>query len=579
MSDLDPRVAVIVTGSAALGTTVVGSVATSGGWTRYWMLFDVPDATADGVPVPVTVRVGIRHTMADPLAVPGQQVDLAALMLDDVTDDSIVATGYYRYGLSDQATAEGYLQGDARVVMGGLGVFSATPWGFLGLSGALSHSDSGPGFAVDFNYDLVNFRGPFAFYGGGQETFRFSAEYRSEDFRAPGEFLATAGGILLPQYNYWLRLSAQYSTPLWDQVSMTLGGRYQFADDDRLALSPFTLKGDRYGVDLTLTTPLTEVATASVTLGYSNESYLFEDTSRNDQADFRVVGRIYVRPFENARLAASYDSLNKETYVSGHYGTGRGIDRWETSVDVQHNGNQERANAAATVAHYGNRAEVRVGHATGFDGVTFDGFGGTPTDQRTSLRLGTALVFADGAFGIGQPVRGNGFAIVEAHQSIAGKTVTVGAGEDVRARSDWLGSAVVSDVPAYTNATIAVDVADLPVGYSLGAGGFDTYAPHKGGYRLRVGSDYSVSAYGTLLKANGEPVGLLTGTATPVDDPARQVAIFTNAAGRFGAEGLAPGRWTITMATEDTPTVFELTVPEGTDGLFRAGEIRPARKG
>ncbi len=193
--------------------------------------------------------------------------------------------------------------------------------------------------------------------------------------------------------------------------------------------------------------------------------------------------------------------------------------------------------------------------------------------------LGAGRDFADGAFGIGQPVRGNGFAIVEAHQSIAGKTVTVGAGEDVRARSDWLGSAVVSDVPAYTNSTLAVDVADLPVGYSLGAGGFDTHAPHKAGYRLRVGSDYSVSAYGTLLKANGEPVGLLTGTASPVDDPARQVAIFTNAAGRFGAEGLAPGRWTITMATEDTPTVFELTVPEGTDGLFRAGELRPARKG
>ncbi len=494
-------------------------------------------------------------------------------------DDEYFGSGFIRYGLTDQVTGEAHVQGDNHVVMGGLGIFSATPWGFVGLSGVLSNSDNGFGYAIDFNYDLVNFHGPFAFYGDGRESFRFSAEYRSEDFRTPGEFLATAGGVLTPQYNYWLRLSSQYSTPLWDQVTATLAGRYQFADDDKQSLSSYTLKGDRYGVDVTLTSPLSELTTASVTLGYSNESYLFDDTSKNDQADLRIVGRIYVRPFENARLAASYDSLNKETYVSGYYGTGRGIDRWETSVDVQHSGNDERATAAGSVTHYGNRGELRVGHSTGFDGLTWDGFNAQPTDQRTSIRAGTALVFADGAFGIGQPVRGNGFAIIEPHASIADKTITVGTGEDVRARSDWLGPAVVSDVPAYTNSTIAVDVADLPVGYSLGAGGFDTYAPHKAGYRLKVGSAYSVSAYGTLLRANGEPVGLLTGTATLAADPTKQVAIFTNAAGKFGAEGLAPGHWTITMATEGAPTVFELTVPEGTDGLFRAGELRPARKG
>lgn len=494
-------------------------------------------------------------------------------------DDDYFASAFIRYGITNEVTGEAHAQADESVRMAGLGLFTATPWGFMGLQGAASDSPSGFGYAVDFNYDLVNFRGPFAFYGDGRESFRFNAEYRSEDFRAPGEFLATASGILLPQYNYWLRLSAQYSTPLWDQVSATLSGRYQFADDDRESISSYTLKGDRYGVDLTVTSPLTQIATASVTLGYSNESYLLSDTSRNDQADFRIVGRLYVRPTEATRIAASYDSLNKETYVSGYHGSGRGIDRWDTTVDVQHNGNDKRATAAGSVAHYGNRAEVRVGHSTGFNGVAWDGFDASPTDQRSSLRVGTALVFADGAFGVGQPVRGNGFAIVEPHTSIAGKAIAVGTGEDVRARSDWLGPAVVSDIPAYTSNMIPVDVADLPVGYSLGAGGFDTYAPYRAGYRLRVGSEYSVSAYGTLIKANGDPVALLTGVAHPASDPSKQVVIFTNGAGKFGAEGLAPGRWIINMATDGAPTVFELTVPDGTDGLFRAGELRPAGKG
>lgn len=494
-------------------------------------------------------------------------------------NDKVFGSGFVRYGLTDGLTGEAQAQGDQDVVMGGVGVFSATPWGFLGLQGALSGSKSGLGWATDINYDLVNFRGPMAFYSDGHETLRLGAEYRSHDFRTPGEFTATASGVLFPQYNYWLRLSAQYSTPLWQQVTAAIGGRYQFSDDTRDLLSPYTLKGDRYGADLTLTSPLTELATASLTFGYSNESYLKTDTSQQDQADFRVIARLFVRPFENARVAASYDTLNKEAYVSGYYGTGRGIDRWETTVDVQKNGLDDRATAGGSVSYYGNRAEVRVAHTAGFEGVAWDHFNSTPTDQRTSVRVGTALVFADGAFGVSQPIRGNGFAIVQPHESIADKTVSVGTGEDVRAKSDWLGPAVVADVPAYTNTTIPVDVADLPIGYSLGTGAFDTYAPNKAGYKFQVGSSYSVSAYGTLLRANGEPIGLLTGVAQPADNPGKQVAIFTNAAGKFGAEGLAPGKWTITMATEDGPTVFEITVPDGTNGLYKAGELRPARKG
>ena len=199
-----------------------------------------------------------------------------------------------------------------------------------------------------------------------------------------------------------------------------------------------------------------------------------------------------------------------------------------------------------------------------------------PTDQRTSVRVGTALAFADGKFGIGQPIRGNGFAIVYPHESIGDKTVTVGTGDDVRARTDWLGAAVVPDVPAYSSSTIPVDVADLPVGYSLGAGAFDTFAPYRAGYKLEVGSAYSVSAYGTLLNAAGEPIALLTGIAYPDGNKEKQVAIFTNGAGKFGAEGLAPGKWVIEMATEGAPTLFAIEIPGGTDGLFKAGELRPA---
>jgi outer membrane usher protein len=359
---------------------------------------------------------------------------------------------------------------------------------------------------------------------------------------------------------------------------MSLGGRYQIDEGGSGLGTPAAnlYGGDRYGIDLTFTAPLTEQATGSLTFGYSNESYTATDTTGEGEAAFQVLGRVFYRPDEDTHISATYDSLSTQASVSGSRSFGEGsLDRWDTSVDADQNSDESQASLSGAVSYLGNRGEVYVGHHAGFDGVDVASPDLEPTDQRTSVRVGTALAFADGKLGIGQPIRGNGFAVVYPHESIGNKTVTVGAGGDVRARTDWLGPAVVPDVPAYSASSIPVDVADLPVGYSLGAGAFDTFAPYRAGYRLEVGSAYSVSAYGTLLNASGEPIALLTGVAYPDGSKEKQVAIFTNGAGKFGAEGLAPGKWIIEMATDGAPTMFAIEIPGGTDGLYKAGELRP----
>jgi outer membrane usher protein len=68
----------------------------------------------------------------------------------------------------------------------------------------------------------------------------------------------------------------------------------------------------------------------------------------------------------------------------------------------------------------------------------------------------------------------------------------------------------------------------------------------------------------------------MTGSASAVDRPGKRVSIFTNASGKFGAEGLAPGRWIIEMATDGSPLKFALDVPKGVDGLYKAGTLRPS---
>jgi outer membrane usher protein len=195
------------------------------------------------------------------------------------------------------------------------------------------------------------------------------------------------------------------------------------------------------------------------------------------------------------------------------------------------------------------------------------------------VRLGSSIAFADGHVGVGQPIRGGAFALVYPHESIADKEIAVGHGTGVRARANAFGPAVVPDLPAYIGSNLPVDVGDLPVGYSLGTGSFDLVPPYRGGFALEVGSAHSVSAFGTLMLGDFTPVALASGVAFPVDDPSQQVMVFTNRAGRFGAEGLAPGRWIIEVKLENETLRYELDVPEKTEGLLRAGILLPASGG
>ena len=85
-----------------------------------------------------------------------------------------------------------------------------------------------------------------------------------------------------------------------------------------------------------------------------------------------------------------------------------------------------------------------------------------------------------------------------------------------------------------------------------------------------------VSVVGRLLGANGEPITLVAGTAVEEAHPEREpVPLFTNAAGRFGATGLAPGHWRITLSDADR-TRFDLVIPDGANRTIAAGDLVPA---
>ncbi len=484
-----------------------------------------------------------------------------------------MASLYGRYGLSDFVTGEANAQADSRVAMATIGAKTSTPWGALGVYGGGSTGDLGQGLAGGFNWDVLGYTGMVA---ERAENFSLAAEYRGKGFRRPGDLYTTASGILFPEFNYWLYVSANYSTKLDDNIGLALSARYQFADDKQPTFSPFTIKGDRYGADVTLSRALGTNVLGSLLVGYSNESYLrlSPDIAETAKPDLRVGVRLSFRPEDATSVTTGYDSLNRQSTVSAYRAEGNGIGRWDTSLNVQNLGYADTTNASGSLGYYGNRGEVTLSHFTDATGTLFDPKRGADVTQRTSLRVGASVAFADGVVAVGPPIRGGAFAIVHPHDSIASKDVIVGDTDTVRAKADLFGPGVVTDVPAYWPTSIPIDVADLPLGYSLGAGAFDLRASYRAGYLLEVGSAYSVSVVGLLVDADGGPIALSSGTARSVENPAKMIAVFTNGAGKFGAEGMAPGRWIIEMAT-DTPLSFSLVIPKDAQGLIKAGTLKP----
>ncbi len=496
--------------------------------------------------------------------------------------DDYLAGAFYRLGLTDALSFEAQAKGDVHVVEGGFGLLAGTRWGAFGVQSAVSTSDTGIGIATNVNWDLINFRGALGSLTSTRESMRLSAEYRSAQFRTPGEYVVTSTGILYPQTPYWLRLVGSYSIPIAMGATASISARYQFADPEQVSLSPYRIDGDRYGIDATLSSSLGRMLSTSLTAGYSNEitQRAITNLQGDVSPDLRLMLRFYLRPADHTRVSGSYDTLNGAANVSAYQGASSGSDRWEADVNVQADGNAQQKLANGSLAWSGNRGEVRLSQIANVDSLSEGQPGGSAVD-RSSVRFGTAIAFADGRAAIGAPVRGNGFAIVYPHASLSGREVTVGDANTPRAKANWLGPALVADLPAYAQNTIPVNVTDLPPGYSLGSGAFDVFSPYRGGYALQVGSANSVSAFGILLTADLAPLPLTTGEARPVDgsgQASKAVAVFTNQAGRFVAEGLAPGKWTIEMATEPSPTRYVFDVATDAQGVVQVGRLLPTTK-
>lgn len=190
------------------------------------------------------------------------------------------------------------------------------------------------------------------------------------------------------------------------------------------------------------------------------------------------------------------------------------------------------------------------------------------------MRLGTALVFADGHLALSRPVE-DSFALAVPHKTLEGRTVVIEPRKDGHflGESGVLGGAVDPNLSSYFERVVSYDVPEAPIGYDLGTGNIRTRPPYRSGYLIVAGSEYSVNVTGTLYDADHEPISLLSGTAVELDHLDRApLTVFTNRVGRFAIQGMRPGRWKIEMAGIK-PIVAIIEVPAKAEGLVMMGDV------
>jgi outer membrane usher protein len=271
---------------------------------------------------------------------------------------------------------------------------------------------------------------------------------------------------------------------------------------------------------------------------------------------------------EAASLRGEYQSKPQISRLTYQQSDGRGVGAWNVSGSLDQTPDSMDFNGSANYS--ANRAELGVTQVS-----TYDLRGGRVTDQRTTLQAGTAIAFAGNTVAVGRPIF-DSFALFDPHPSLGDAQVVVESGpQGALARSDGLGPAVLSDLGSRSLRTVTYDVPEAPPGYDIGTGSLRVVPPYRSGYSVTVGSDYSTLVVGRLLDANGDPISLLAGTATELDVPSgKTLTVFTSRDGRFGAQGLRPGRWRIDMPS--SPAVsYTITIPKDSKSLLRIGDLKP----
>ncbi|MXO49423.1 hypothetical protein GRI69_14295 [Erythrobacter vulgaris] len=477
-------------------------------------------------------------------------LDDAGFSDPDYSDRTPVFTGFYRKAFMNRPAIGIGLQLSQDVQnASGQTQFLLANSARLRLDGGLSRTDTGLGYAATIGYDQV--------LGGadGYDTLTFVLDYASARY-------STVGRIDDLNPISW-SLNAGYSKRLGPELFVTTSAAY------RRSRSP-TLN-DAYSLSSIANHRISRAWSIQIGANYVKSGFI--GGGRSD--GFGIFAGLIWQPSYDRRAEARYDSARK--YGSLRYQ--KSVSNLANSLGYSFSSNYNDGDVSlgGQMDYVANRFDASVSH-TAF-GNGFDSIGDS---QITTLRVSTALAYAGGKFAVGRRIN-DSFALVHPHDSLDERPAIVGdtlEGGRFLSKSGALGPAVHNNLTSYVNQSVRYDIIDPPIGYDIGEGVERVRPAYKSGYVIEVGTAEFVSALGTLVTANGEPLALVSGILRRSAQPeSRGEAFFTNTVGRFAMMNLEPGVEYVVNFNYGGPQSFTFRVPEDNKGLLDLGVLRVSTSG
>lgn len=445
---------------------------------------------------------------------------------------SLAATGYAYRGISDNLTLGVNAQATDFAVQAGGAALWGSPLGFVQVEASASRSLNGYGFGTAISFD---YRGEFSILRPRDLRFNLSSVRRSANFQ--DGFAREARNLQAWQSAALLQWRAPYQISMglgMGYTKMRGGGRDIYRYDANIGRS-----FGRFSVN----------ATASrITADRGN--------------DWRVSVGVSVRLGKGWYSDARYDSSTRRKEVEISRSSEGRLD--EVSGNIRLTDEREGRAIAGRLAYINNRFDMVVNHNR-VESRSPDG----PKSNISDWNIRGFLGYADGVFGLGRRVN-DGFIIAPVHETLKGSQVRIQSGDRTVARSGFFGPALIPINRAYGINRYEVAVDPLPDGYDIGSGAINSFPGFGSGYRADIGSDASRIATGFLVGADG-PLALAGGTVEAADDSKQEPRpFFTNRAGRFVADRLAPGHYRLIVGGV---VVGEFNISREAKGLIDVGTL------
>jgi len=448
-------------------------------------------------------------------------------------------SGNYRRGITNTLTLGADLQGNnIQQLLGAQALWAAR---FGTVEGRIAGSyieGSNADLSARLGYRIRGIRGT------ANRNFDLSLLYTGQRFGALGS--------TQPNNNSALDAAVRYSQRLPMKLSGSLGGTFKLARND--ARNSGSVSGS-------LSRQLARGANLSL------------DLQRRRDNEGAYENRAFVSlnislPGAGQNLTATRDSQTGVSRLDWNYRPESVIGGVAATAGIQRDSGDTRF--SGELSRTGYRAEASISHDASLPRSDL-----TESERVTSVRLGTAVVFAGGHVAVSRPIT-DGFAIVVPHPSLKGQTVGInprGEGAYV-AEADAFGPAVIPDLTSYQVRRILVDVPDLAIGAELGQDVFDVVPTVRSGTTINIGTAASVLATFKVVDDAGEPIALQAGEIRQIDSESFEpLLVFSDRNGLMTSDGLTAGTYELTLfAFPDLPVTFE--VADDAIGIVDLGTFR-----